>query len=70
MISDDKREETWTFLDDQGRSVRVSVIVVDCPCQPGRSMFVSGVIADGRLVAVDNGDYICDDGSVLRLPIV
>jgi hypothetical protein len=36
---------------------------------PGRSTFVTGVTADGRIVYFENGEYICDDGSILQLPI-
>jgi hypothetical protein len=68
MISDNEHEDVWTFLDDCGRSVRVSVVVVDFPQQPGRSMFISGVADDGRLVSYENGKYVCDDGRVLILP--
>jgi hypothetical protein len=68
MISDAEREDVWTFLDDCGRSVRVSVVVVDYPQQPGRSMFISGVADDGRVVSHENGKYVCDDGRVLILP--
>jgi hypothetical protein len=68
MISDDEHEDVWIFLDDCGESVRVSVVVIDYPQQPGRSMFVSGVADDGRLVAFEDGKYVCDDGKVLILP--
>lgn len=68
MISNNEHEDVWTFLDDCGCSVRVSVVVVDFPQQPGRSMFISGVADDGRLVSYENGKYVCDDGRVLILP--
>ena len=68
MISDDEHEDVWTFLDDCGHSVRVAVVVVDYPQQPGRSMFVSGVADDGRIVSFEHGKYLCDDGKVLTLP--
>jgi hypothetical protein len=68
MISDNEHEDVWTFLDDCGCSVRVSVVVVDYPQQPGRSMFIRGIADDGRLVSYENGKYVCDDGRVLILP--
>lgn len=68
MISDAEREDVWTCLNDCGRSVRVSVVVVDYPQQPGRSMFIRGVADDGRLASFENGKYVCDDGTVLNLP--
>jgi hypothetical protein len=68
MISDNEHEDVWTFLDECGQSVRVSVVVIDYPQQPGRSMFVSGIADDGRLVSFETGKYVCDDGTVLTLP--
>ena len=68
MISDCEREDTWTFIDPQGHPVRVSVIVIDYPEQPHRSVFLNGVTEDGRLLYFEEGRYVCDDGTVLTLP--
>ena len=68
MISDDEREDVWTFVDSHGLPFHVSVVLIDYPEEPHRSMFVSGVLDDGRLVYFENGQYVCDDGSALFLP--
>lgn len=68
MISDNQCEDTWTFFDAHGRSVRVLVILVEYPHQPGRSIFIRGVTDDGRQVTFDDGKYLCDDGTLLTLP--
>ena len=68
MISNDEHEDVWTFLDSCGVPVKVDVVVIDFPNQPGRSAFVSGVTADGRVVYFEDGKYVCDDGTELQLP--
>ena len=68
MISDCEREDVWTFLDPQGNSLRASVLVIDYPDQAHRSVFLSGVLDDGRLLYFEDGRYVCDDGTVLVLP--
>ena len=70
MISNDEREDVWTFLDDCGLPVSVDVIVIEYPDQPGRSLFISGATKDGRIVYLEDGKYICDDGTPLQLPCV
>ncbi len=67
MISNSEREDIWTFIDVCGVSVKVDVVVVDFPSSPGRSKFVSGVTADGRMVEFEGGKYLCDDGTELQL---
>jgi hypothetical protein len=69
MISDDEHDDVWTFIDNCGASVKVNVVVIDYPDNPGRSAFVSGVTFDGREVFFEDGKYLCDDGTELQLPL-
>jgi hypothetical protein len=69
MISDQERDDVWIFLDNCGVSIRVDVVVIDYPGNPGRSTFVTGVTPDGRIVYFENGQYLCDDGTTLHLPV-
>jgi hypothetical protein len=70
MISDDERQDGWTFLYHRSVSVKARVTVIDYPGHPERSTFVAGVTADGRLVYFENERYVCDDGTELKLPCV
>lgn len=67
MISNDGRQDTWTFHTAAGTPVPVEVTVIEYPSEPGRSRFVSGACADGRLVTSEHGRYRCDDGEELTL---